>query len=190
MSQKLDPKIEKELVEKAKESLQAFDRLYDHYLPRIYGYLYNRTLKKEIAEDVTSQTFVKAMVKIKDFSYQGYTFGAWLYRIAHNTLIDYFRKHKKLLSLEEQRIESDDRSEEEAEDFERKIIVLKALRRLPEQYQEVLSLRYFEELSNEEIAQVVGCKKETLAVKMHRSLEALKKILKSDEFKQLLTISN
>ena len=85
----MDLNTEKQLVEQAKESLQAFDALYEHYLPKIYAYILNRVANKEVAEDVTSKTFIKAMTKIQSFDYKGYTFGAWLYKIAQNNIIDY-----------------------------------------------------------------------------------------------------
>lgn len=186
----MDFATEQQLVEKAKESLKAFDELYEYYLPRIFGYVYNRTGSKEISEDVTSQTFMKAMLKIKTFEYKGYTFGAWLYRIAHNNLVDYYRKNNKNEIFDEQKFAVQSESEEEAEKSERQRIILEALSHLPEQYQEVLSLKFFEELTNEEIAEIVGCKKETLAVKVSRSLKAFKKVLREMDFDKLLNIEN
>lgn len=189
MSAPFDLQREQKLVAKAKESLQAFDKLYEHYLPRIYGFVYNRTRNQAIAEDVTSQAFIKAMSKIKSFSYRGYTFGAWLYRIAHNTLIDYFRKHPDVQIIDIEQLKSDDKTSDEALRAERQGIILEAMRRLPKQYQEVLSLKYFEDLTNEEIADILGCKKETLAVKLHRSLKAMKKVLEEKSFQKLLNTS-
>lgn len=174
----MDPKQEKELIEKAKKSLDAFDQLYEFYLPKIYGYLLNRTADKDLAEDITSQTFIKAMTKIKTYKDQGKTFGAWLYGIAHNNLIDYFRKHKAGTIFDMNQLESESSAERSAEQSETKLVVLKAMSDLPEQYQEILSLRFFEELSNEEIAEIIGSKKENVALKVHRSLKALQKILK------------
>ena len=181
---------ERELVEKAKDSLAAFDKLYEYYLPRIYGFILNRCGINEIAEDVTSQTFIKAMLKIKTYKFKGYTFGAWLYRIAHNNLMDYYRKNPNVEVLEPNLFESTDRADFEAEKFERQKIILEALKKLPGQYQQVLSLKFFEELTNEEIADVLGCKKETLAVKLHRSLKALRKVLKEEGLLEALNLIN
>jgi RNA polymerase sigma-70 factor (ECF subfamily) len=184
----MDLTRERKLVQKAKESLKAFDELYDHYLPKIFAYILNRTASKAIAEDVTSQTFMKAMVKIKSFKYQGYSFGAWLYRIAHNTLIDYFRKHKELNIADFVQAEGKENTDTEAEKEERQKIILEALRKLPKQYQEVLSLKFFEELSNDEMSEVLGCKRKTLAVKLHRSLKAFEKVLKKEGLLGMLNI--
>lgn len=186
----MDLASEKKLVEKAKESLQAFDKLYEYYLPKIYGFVLNRSGNREVAEDVTSHTFTKAMLKIKTFKFRGYTFGAWLYRIAHNCLVDYYRKNPNIAVLEPSRIESKDRADTEAENAERQRIILEALRKIPEQYQQILSLKFFEELSNDEIADILGCKKETLAVKLHRSLKAFKEVLKKEDFLSVLSITD
>jgi len=187
MGTTLDPQKERELVEQAKQSLKAFDQLYEHYLPRIYGFVFNRTRSKMIAEDVVSQTFMKAMTKIKTFQYRGFTFGAWLYRIAHNSLMDYYRKHPNVKPLDVSRTESEDNVDHEAERMEKQQIILEALQKLPKQYQQVLSLKYFEELTNDEMAQVLGCRKGTLAVKLHRSLRALQKVLEKDTRIELST---
>lgn len=181
----MDLAQERELVEKAKESLEAFDKLYEHYLPKIYGYIMNRTGSKEVTEDITSQTFIKAMTKIKTFEFRGISFGAWLYRIAHNSMIDYFRKHpdKKIYDLEF--VKSKESTRSQAEEIERRMLILKAMSELPKQYQEVLSLKFFEDLSNEEIAEIIGCKKQTLAVKLHRSIKAFKKVMEQKGYLEL-----
>lgn len=186
---KMDLTQERDLVEKAKESLKAFDKLYEHYLPKIYGYVLNRSANREVAEDVTSKTFIKAMTKIQTFKYQGYSFGAWLYRIAHNNLMDYYRKNPLLGTVDAQKVESQEKTDRKAEDLERQGIILQALSKLPKQYQQVLSLKFFEELTNEEIAEVLGCRKETLAVKLHRSLRAFKKVLQREGFLEALNVS-
>jgi len=181
---------EQELVKKAKDSLKAFDEIYEFYLPRIFGYVLNRSGSREIAEDVTSQTFFKAMSNIKSFRYRGYSFGSWLYRIAHNALMDYYRKSPNTADVDPDEMKSENQgTEEKAENIERKKVVLRVLRKLPEQYQQILSLRFFEEMTNEEIAEILGCRKATLAVKLHRSLQAFKNILKKEGLLEALNIS-
>jgi RNA polymerase sigma-70 factor, ECF subfamily len=171
---------EEKLVEKAKESLQAFDLLYDHYLPKIYSYILNRVGSQEIAEDVTSKTFLKAMTKLKSFEYRGYTFGAWLYKIAHNNIVDYYRSKKGLeVDLEKMKeVLVANKGEISKEDqIERQTILLEAISKLPENYQQMLTLRFFEELSNQELADVLGCSKNTATVGVHRASKALRKVL-------------
>lgn len=172
---------ERQLVNKAKESLEAFDTLYKFYLPKIYGYIMNRTGNKEITEDIVSQTFITAMLNLKKYKDRGVTFGAWLYKLAHNSFVDYFRKNKSKIELIDENIITNlIHQENEYEKIENKIIIRKALLKIPEQYQQILALKYFEELDNQEIADILGCKKETLAVKLHRSTESLKQVLELD----------
>ncbi len=181
---------EQELVKKAKDSLKAFDEIYEFYLPRIFGYVLNRSGSREIAEDVTSQTFFKAMSKIKSFRYRGYSFGSWLYRIAHNNLMDHYRKNPNTADLDPEDMKAETKgTEDKAIEVERRRVVLKALKKLPDQYQQILSLRFFEDMTNEEIAEILGCKKATLAVKLHRSLQAFKNILKKEGLLDALNIS-
>ena len=184
----MDIKEEKELVKQAKDSLEAFDKLYEYYLPKIYSYIYNRCRNKQLAEDVSSKTFVKAMTKLKSFEFKGYRFGSWLYKIAHNELIDYFRKDKELFDIKEVEVYSDNKTSQLAENEERKRVVLKALSELPENYQQVLSLKYFEEMTNKEMADIVGCKKATLAVKLHRSLKAFEKVMKKEDLLKFVSL--
>lgn len=185
----MDLQREQELVKQAKESLKAFDELYEYYLPRIYGYIFNRTINKEITEDLVSETFMKALSNIQKFRFKGYTFGAWLYRIAHNNIIDYFRKHPdtRFQPLKDDQ-EDDDFSEELVEQEERKRLILKCLTKLSDENQQILSLKFFEEMSNDEIAGILGCKKANIAVKMHRALKSFEKIIKSER-NQLLSLN-
>ncbi len=173
----MDLSTEQELVERAKDSLEAFDKLYEYYLPKIYSYIFNRTGNKEVTEDITSQTFTTALLKIKTYRYKGCSFGAWLYRIAHNKTVDYFRSVQKVDNLDFEKIVSSESSESDAEKRERQLFILNALKDLAPQYQELITLKYFQELENEEIAEILGCRRETVAVKLHRSMRALKKIL-------------
>jgi len=173
-------KEEEQLVEKAKESLQAFDQLYDHYLPKIYSYILNRVGSQEIAEDVTSKTFLKAMTKLKSFEYRGYTFGAWLYKIAHNNIVDYYRAKKGIdvdLEKVKEKLVANKGEISQEDQIERQTILLEAISKLPENYQQMLTLRFFEELSNQELADVLGCSKNTATVGVHRASKALRKVL-------------
>ncbi|MCA9385596.1 RNA polymerase sigma factor [Candidatus Dojkabacteria bacterium] len=179
----MDVKREKLLIEQAKESLEAFDELYEYYFPKIYGYIFNRTRNRQLTEDVTSETFLKAMKKIDSFVDKGYPFGPWLYRIAHNTLIDAFRKASydripdSFDSTSEYSTDGDILENEEQE------LIVQAVQQLPEQYQEILSLRYFQELENEEIAVILKTSSKNVALKMHRALKALKELLSNDYYK-------
>lgn len=185
----MDRELEKQLIKKAQENIAAFEELYNHYLPKIYGFLFNRTGQKELAEDLTSEVFAKALANLPRYNDRGITFAAWLFRIARNSLIDNARKKKEIL-FEPSEIPETNRPEptvtEHMENDERKIALRETMSSLPEKYQTVLSLKFFEELSNDEIAEIVGCNKNTVAVKIHRALKMMRKYLANNpEFSEI-----
>ena len=178
----MDRELERQLIKKAQENVAAFEELYNHYLPKIYGFLLNRAGQKELAEDLTSEVFAKALANLAKYDDRGVSFAAWLFKIARNTLIDYTRKKKEILTdaveaYEPAQIETGKKAVSSLEDNERKVFIRKTINNLPEKYQIVLSLKFFEELSNDEIAEVVGCGKGAVAVRVHRALRLMRKHL-------------
>ncbi|MBU1146516.1 sigma-70 family RNA polymerase sigma factor [Patescibacteria group bacterium] len=178
----MDRELERQLIKKAKENTAAFEELYSHYLPKIYGFLLNRTGQKELAEDLTSEVFAKALANISKFNDRGVPFAAWLFRIARNTLIDYARKKKEILTDTIEAFEPPPENREASATLglvqdERKEFIRKTMKNLPEKYQTVLSLKFFEELDNDEIADIIGCQKNAVAVRVHRALRLMKKHL-------------
>lgn len=187
----MDRDLERQLIKKAQENVAAFEELYNHYLPKIYGFLLNRTGQKELAEDLTSEVFAKALANLAKYDDRGAPFAAWLFKIARNTLIDFSRKKKEILT---DAIESYEPAPNHPgtgaisnlEGDERRALIRKAMKRLPEKYQTVLSLKFFEELTNDEIAEIVGCQKNAVAVRVHRSLRLMRKHLStSPEFLEI-----
>lgn len=97
----MDLKEEKELVKKAQKNPEAFAKLYDQYYSKIFSYILKRAADFEIAQDITSETFFKALKKLWQFRWRNIPFSAWLYRIANNEIANYFRKNKhKPVSLD------------------------------------------------------------------------------------------
>jgi RNA polymerase sigma-70 factor, ECF subfamily len=88
------------LVARAATDPDAFGELYDRYLPGIYRYMYRRCGDHQDAEDLTSQTFHRALDRMPSFEWRGAPFGAWLYRIAHNLVIDWMRTRRPVSSLD------------------------------------------------------------------------------------------
>jgi len=175
---------EAELVEHAKRLPQAFGPLYDLYYGKILGYVYRRTLDGAVAEELTSNTFFKALRALPEYDHRGH-FAAWLYRIAINEI----RAHRRTASS---RRESNHQWREELgrvcfasqgpdrdEDVEEKMRAFaqlhEALGRLPDRYQVVISLRYFEAMSYAEIAAVLGRRLGTVKSLVHRGLQRLRR---------------
>ena len=91
----LDPKIEKRLIEASKKDKKNFSPIYAHYKNHIYKFFFVRTNDETLSDELTSIVFEKALKGLSNFQWQGISFSAWLYRIARNTLIDYFRGNEK-----------------------------------------------------------------------------------------------
>jgi RNA polymerase sigma-70 factor, ECF subfamily len=166
---------EKQLVEQAKSDPRAFARLYDRYLDRIYGYVYRQTGNEMVAQDITAVTFEKALRHIRRHRWQGVSFGAWLYTIARNEIAQHYRQQKRLLDWQMPEPHSNGRSPETAvQQQERQQQVHRALDQLNEPDRDILSLRFFEGLDNQEIAQILDCSTDNVYVRIHRALKRLR----------------
>jgi RNA polymerase sigma-70 factor (ECF subfamily) len=180
---------EVELVEQAKSQPEAFGQLYDRYYSVVLNYVFRRTLDVALAEELTSNTFFKALRALQDYENRG-KFLAWLYRIAGNEirLSGRARRHRQEGTARWRaepgrvRFEADSAiATEEIEDQARQFARLhEALGRLPERYQTILALRYFESLSYEDVALVVGLKLGTVKSLIHRGLEQLRRQYEED----------
>lgn len=90
----MDLSEEKEFVERARRDPDAFGKLYEQYYSQIFSYVLKRVANIEIAQDITSEIFFKALKNVGQFRWQDISFSFWLYRIATNEITDYFRKDK------------------------------------------------------------------------------------------------
>lgn len=154
-----------------------FEAYYDQYKHKIYSYLYYRSGKnKGLAEDLTSEVFMKALEKFHTYQADR-SFQSWIYAIAHNHLVDHFRKKKHTVDLEkvENVIESDG---------DVKALLVKRvaseqvgvlLQYLSPEEQEIVLLRYQQDLSMRDISDIIGKAEVTVRVVIHRALEKLKK---------------
>lgn len=176
---------ERKLIKKATvgES-EAFGLLYDYYLPKIYRFILIKVSHREEAEDLSHQVFLQAWQNIREYDDRGHPFSSWLYRIARNTVIDYYRKNKQLISLHDsvpfQLAEETEINNKTAVliEFER---VLTALKQLKPTDQEVIILRFIEEFSVAETATSVNKTEGAVKLIQHRALKKLKKILEKSE---------
>jgi len=182
----MDLKEEKKLIQRAKQDPEVFGQLYDRYYPQIFGYILKRVAHLEIAKDVTSETFFKALRKLWQFHWQNVPFSCWLYRIANNEIANYFRKNKiktiplenvpepiSIYNLENEIIES----EKELEKHQDFLILHEKITELSIKYQEVITLRFFEKKKIREIAQILDRKEGTIKSQIHRALKELKKLI-------------
>lgn len=167
---------EQELAEKAKTDDTAFEILYAHYFPKIYGYVYKRVGNQETAEDIVSEVFMKVFAHKEKYVFKNCSFGAWVYRIATNAVIDFYRKksNKKNVDLETV-IETHGVETTLNADVDRTYdaqIVRTALESVSEKYRRVLYLRFFGEKTYEEVAEILDINVNNARVLTHRAIQS------------------
>ncbi|HEY4190529.1 MAG TPA: RNA polymerase sigma factor [Candidatus Limnocylindrales bacterium] len=178
---------ERALVERARADPSAFAELYRRYLPRVHGFAYRRTGTVEVAEDITSAAFERALRNLHSFKWQPGGFGPWLFRIVSNELVDHYRRTGRAASprsLDAARGMLPDAGGDPADEVGARDAVaevLMAMERLNPRYQQALSLRYLAGLSPEEAARAMGTSKATMAVVLHRATRALRRALAEED---------
>ncbi len=174
---------ERLLVERAKHDEAAFGELYNRYVHRIYNYVFYRTGNHHDAEDLTSRVFHRALQHLPRYEDRGLPFSAWLYRIAHNLVVNWHRdtKRRKFLSLDELVLRSfrTDAPEEAAERVDEQEQLLEVVRTLPDDRQQLLVLKFVERLSNAEIGEIMGRSEGAIKSLYHRTLIALREEMES-----------
>ena len=136
--------------------VEAFGWLYRFYVDRIYRYVFSQVGDKMTAEDVTEEVFLKTWKSIRSCKGKEHTFSSWLYRIAHNHLVDTFRKNHREVSFENVSLADDGNPEQEVEDRIERQKVLEAVKSLPEQQKQVILLKFLDEIDNVEIGRILG----------------------------------
>lgn len=175
---------EDQLVQRAVEGdPKAFGRLYDRYVDRIFRFVVYRVNDEPTAEDLTSEVFMKAWDALDDYEPSGAPFGAWLFRIARNAVIDHHRTQKEQIELEKVAPILEDPQADPQGDVhgELELDRLKAaMSQLTEAQQEVLTLKFIEGLSTREAAQVLGKRQGAVRALQMRGLHALADVLGID----------
>jgi RNA polymerase sigma-70 factor, ECF subfamily len=169
---------ESALIQQAKTDKEAFGQLYERYVDRIYSYIYYRTGNNHDAEDLTARVFFRAMQHIGNYREQGVPFSAWLYRIAHNLVANWYRdqNRRKIISLEDvsQWRLGQDTPETAVQLLEDKEALLTVIRRLPADRQELLILKFVDGLPNAEIGAIMGRSEGAIKSLYHRALLSLR----------------
>ena len=170
---------ESELIAQACDGdADAFGALYEKYIDQIYNYIYFRTSNVKDAEDICSRVFIRALHHIERYEDRGYPFSAWLYRIAHNLVVNWYRDRERSdeVSLADQyppptmdgnvedRLEKDNETEE----------LLAVIHGLPDDRKELLILKHVEGLTNTEIGQIMDRTEGAVKALYHRTLESLR----------------
>jgi len=171
---------EESLVRRAQQrDQQAFAQLYEQHFDKIYRYVALRIGDRAEAEDITQQVFLKALQSISSFRWKGIPFSAWLFRIAHNQVIDYLRKKTKqaTVPIDESAVSFSSDPQILAEQRLNIEQLLSAAKRLTEAQREVISLRFAGELSIAEVAKIMGKSQGAVKALQHSAIVALRKVL-------------
>jgi RNA polymerase sigma-70 factor (ECF subfamily) len=188
----MKPEQERRRIQQARADPRAFVDLYDHYFPRVHAYVRYRVQGQQDAEDIISEVFLKAMRMLSGFKWRHEnSFAAWIFRIAHNLVVDYYRQHGRVETLDVR-----DTMGKPGSDGSSKILFgLKSRALQPEEAltqretfrqmqalietlsprrQEVITLRFFGGLRNKEIAHVLNLDERTIASHLSRGLRDLR----------------
>jgi len=155
---------------------EEFSRLYDNYIEKIYRFIYYKTHHCQTAEDLTSQTFMKAWKHISRFDMNKNSFNSWIYKIARNTVIDHYRTQKRQQNIEDawdlsifddtiENIDTKNKLEE----------VKKYIETLNSEHRDILILRLWQELSYKEIATILDKSEASCKMAFSRGLKKLRK---------------
>ena len=174
---------EKQLVEQAKQGIaSSFGDLYDHYVGPIYRFILLKVSSSEEAQDLTHDVFMRAWRTLPSFEHRGLPFSSWLYRIARNRVIDHYRTKKSNANLDDF-LETSNENFIEAAKVETELdldITLEqvkgALQSLTDEQQDVITMRFVQDLEIKEIAKILDKREGTVRIIQHRALEKLKKI--------------
>lgn len=157
---------------------EMFSRLYEAYVSRIYRYVYFRVPDEALAEDITSQVFLKVWEKLNTYQVGQSPFMAWIYRIAHNTVIDYYRTRKAAISIEDAReveLSHYDDVDEKLDSQLQSQELRAALEGLTKDQQQVLLMKFVGGMSTTEIARKMRKQEGAVRALQMRGLQGLSK---------------
>jgi RNA polymerase sigma-70 factor (ECF subfamily) len=167
-----------ELISRAKEGeMEAFGELYERYINLIFRYLRCRVSEDQTAEDLAEVVFLKAFESLDRYQERGWPFSSFLYQVARNQLADYYRRQRDEVPLDEVLdLEAPAVSLDRDAILDENIRVLQdALKKIPEDYQEIIRLRLLLELPTPDVAAILNRSEGAIRVLLHRALKALRK---------------
>ena len=167
---------------------EKFQIYYDEYMAKVYAYINSRNnYNNQLAEDLTSEIFLKALEKFDTFSEEEGSFSAWIFRITKNHLIDHYRskKNKKATSIEdlENVLQSKENTSKQAQSAIEVAQLRKILETLAPRKREIISLKYLSGYNYKEIAEILGEEENSVRVTAHRTLKELRRKLYEIDYK-------
>lgn len=169
------------IVEQAQKDPRQFRVLYDMYVDQIYRFIYYRVSQhQETAEDLTSEVFAKALHALPKFQYQGYAYSTYLYQVARSVCADYYKKHRDVADIAEVEVSDAAAAQVRVENAADSTLLWEKIAELPVTLQEIVRLRYIEDLSHEEIGKVVGKSPGAVRTALSRALDQLHDMYEHD----------
>ena len=168
---------ENDIVEAAKKDPKQFEALYKKYYEQIFRYIHQRMDDKEMAFDITSQVFLKAMINLPKYKYKGVPFSSWLYRIAMSEVYQSFKDKKSTRTVNVDTSNVEDIIDEVEQDNtgEMRQALIEVIGDLPEIELQIIEMRNFEKRSYREIGDILGMTENNAKVRAYRIVEKLKK---------------
>ncbi|HEU5034915.1 MAG TPA: ECF subfamily RNA polymerase sigma factor, BldN family [Mycobacteriales bacterium] len=164
----------------------AFAQLYDRYVDVVYRYVHYRVANVALAEDLTSETFLRALRRISSYTWQGRDFGAWLVTIARNLIADHYKSGRYRMEIATSDLveAGADRSEDGPEDEVlaglNNATLLEAVKRLNAEQQECIALRFLQGMSVAETALIMGKNDGAIKALQYRAVKSLSRLLPED----------
>jgi len=159
---------------------ECFGQLYDHYLPAIYRYVFMKVSNKHEAEDLTHEVFMSAWQNLERYKFKGFPFSSWLYNIAHNRVIDFYRTKKSHADIEEvdegfiKVVYALDKIIDTSLEIEK---VHAALQEMTDEQQDVILMRFMEDMSHRDIAAAMNKTEGAVRLIQHRAMQNLRNML-------------
>ena len=168
-------------VKNTASARETFAELYEEFMPKVYRHIYYRVNSTQIAEDLTSTVFEKALTNFGKYSSNKASFSTWLFSITRNVIIDHYREQgrRRTVSLEEVTVEKPVASKdlspvEELEKREEQQRLNACLARLSQEDQEIISLKFGAELNNRQIARMLGLSESNVGTRLYRAIRKLR----------------
>ena len=166
------------MVLAAQQDREKFSVLYNKYFKEIFLFILKKTADETLAAELSSNTFMKAMVNLTKYRDMGFPFSSWLYRIASNEVNKYYRDNNKVqeVQINERdavtflgKLEIDDNTDQVNQ-------LMSCLSEMKEDQSDLIEMRYFEKLSFNEIGEVLGITGNNAKIKVYRAIDKLKKL--------------
>ena len=171
---------EQEWISMSKKNPEYFKPIYEHYFKLIFRFIYDKTRDKDLTADLVSQVFVKALTNLNKYTYQGFPFSSWLYKIASNEIAAYYRKSNKnrWVNIDEHMLEGifEDTKGPDLENLRQGLE--KVIEGLSHMEVQILELRYYENKSYKEIGYMLSLSETNVKTKSFRIIEKIRSKIK------------